>query len=71
MYSKRKQDNLPSAVCSPINSEYSPSPALLNAFTRALYMELKCKPSTVQIVSLPQYTSYYMGEIINDEDEKK
>lgn len=48
----------PSAVWRPINSEYSPSPALLNALTLALYRELKCNPSTVQIVSRPQYTSW-------------
>lgn len=49
--------HLPSAVWRPISSEYSPSPVLLNAFTRALYIELKCNPSTVHIVSFPQYTS--------------
>ncbi|KAE9545122.1 hypothetical protein AGLY_000665 [Aphis glycines] len=53
-------------VCNPITSLYSPSPALLNAFTRALYVQLKCNPSTVQMVSVPQYTSCirknkYMG----------
>lgn len=46
--------HLPSAVCKPISSLYSPSPVLLNAFTRALYIELKCRPSTVQMVSFPQ-----------------
>lgn len=53
----RRRDS-PSAVWRPINSEYSPSPALLNALTLALYRELKCNPSTVQIVSRPQYTSW-------------
>lgn len=48
---------IPSAVCKQIIAEYSPSQKLLNALTRALYIELKCKPSTVQMVSFPQYTS--------------
>lgn len=48
---------LPSAVCNPINSLYSPSPELLKAFTLALYIQWKCNPSTVHIVSTPQYTS--------------
>jgi hypothetical protein len=37
-----------------MSSLYSPSPVLLKALTRALYMELKWRPSTVQMVSLPQ-----------------
>lgn len=56
--SRKKKGDSPSAVWRPINSEYSPSPALLNALTLALYKELKCNPSTVQIVSRPQYTSW-------------
>lgn len=53
----KNESHSPSAVCRPTSSEYSPSPVLLKAFTRALYIELKCSPSTVQIVSFPQYTS--------------
>lgn len=64
---------LPSAVCNPISSEYSPSPVLLNALTRALYIELKCSPSTVHIVSFPQYTSclYYMQNKLSTKMKKK
>lgn len=57
--------NTPSAVCKPINSEYSPSPIKLNAFTRALYVELKCSPSTVHMASLPQYTSCHVDGCVD------
>lgn len=36
---------------------YCPTPLALKAFTRDLYVLLKWSPSTVQMVSVPTYTS--------------
>lgn len=36
---------------------YCPTPLALNAFTLDLYVLLKWSPSTVQMVSVPTYTS--------------
>lgn len=49
--------NVLSEVCMMSVLLYCPTPLELKAFTRDLYVLLKWSPSTVQMVSVPTYTS--------------
>lgn len=49
--------NVLSDVCMISVLLYCPTPLALKAFTLDLYVLLKCSPSTVQMVSVPTYTS--------------